>query len=70
MSVFLATPYSLTANTIIAAQVQAKNAKGWGALSLVSTGDGFVQTVPLQMTPVSRVDSTTTVSQITVLWSA
>ena len=54
MSVFISTPYNLVANTVINAQVQALNAIGWGATSPDSTGAAIVETVPLQMTTVTR----------------
>lgn len=47
MTVLRASPYSLSYGTLVVAEVQAYNAKGWGALSIANTVGATIQTEPL-----------------------
>jgi hypothetical protein len=70
VATLVAAPYSLPAGALVVAQVQAHNARGWGANSDPNSGGAVIITVPLQMAAPVRDSSATTTSQIKVDWAA
>jgi hypothetical protein len=47
VSTLIASPYSLTAGTLVIAKVQAHNKRGWSDLSDANTAGAIIKTVPV-----------------------
>lgn len=70
VSVLTASPFSLAAGATVVAKVQARNARGWGALSAENTAGAIIITVPSQMAAPVRDSTATSTVQIKVTWLA
>ena len=70
MAALRAAPYSLPAGALVAAQVQAANLKGWGALSPLNTAGAVCETEPVAPAAPTRVEASTDDTRVTVSWPA
>ena len=69
MSVLISSPYYLPFNTIVQAEIQARNQYGYGPLSPANTGGAQIQTQPSTVSGLAR-GSFTNTSEVQISWNA
>lgn len=69
MTLLTSAPFSLSASTLIKAQIRAQNKIGWSPYSDLNTVGVVAQTAPLQMATPTR-DDLTTIMKLVVDWTA